>query len=156
MRRRGGRAFAVGFLLLWVALPSAADREFSEPIERLFTTTFVELWEAGDADGLADLWLEHGDWMSMVGSRRIVSGREAIAGVWRVGLEGRETPESLALAIEVQSVRKLGADLAAVDLEMTFGTEETGVIREGMSAIVERLPEGWRIASARVARIPDR
>ena len=91
--------------------------------------------------------------MSLIGSRGIQSGRDAIQGVWEIGLEGRDTPEKRRLEILVDSVLEYGDDLAQIDAVMVFGTPETGQIRESLIAILVRVDHGWRIASARVARI---
>ncbi len=152
------RSIALGSLLLALSLSPAVlwSAEDSAAIESLFADTFAELWQRGDARGLSELWTEQGDWMSLVGSRRIRSGRQEIAEVWEIGLQGRDTPEKRALRLDVQAVNRLSPALAQVDVEMIFGTEATGLIREAMVAIVELTGEGWRIASARVARIPER
>ncbi len=91
--------------------------------------------------------------MSLVGSRRVFQGRAQIEQVWSIGLQGRDTAEARALAIEIDSLKMLGANRAQVDLVMTFGHESTGIVREAMSAVVQRDESGWRIRSCRVARI---
>jgi len=137
-----------------MAAEPAAEAEWE--LRSIFETTFAELWRNADTHGLAALWTEDGEWMSLVGSRRVVRGRESIAGVWEVGLRGRETKEALAIAAEVQQIRMLDTDLAQVDVMLTFGTEATGVIREAMFANLRATPQGWRIVAARVARIPEK
>ncbi len=122
-------------------------------IEQLLLENFTDRWRAGDAEGLASLWHEDGDWMSLVGSRRIFQGREQIEQVWSIGLEGRDSAEARMLAIEIDSFKKLAPDLAQVDMVMTFGHESTGILREAMLAIVSESEAGWKILSSRVARI---
>ncbi len=91
--------------------------------------------------------------MSMVGSRRVFQGRDQIEQVWTIGLQGRDSPEARALAVEIDSTKMLGPSRAQVDLVMTFGHERTGIIREAMLAILQKDEGGWRILSCRVARI---
>ncbi len=124
-----------------------------QAVERLFTHNFAQHWRAGEAEALASLWKEDGDWMNLTGSRRAWVGRESVAGVWQVGLQGRETPWHRALDVVVDGVRRLGEDVFQVDLDMTFGSAATGRVREAMLATVERSGDRWLVASARVARI---
>jgi uncharacterized protein (TIGR02246 family) len=131
---------------------SGNERDHSA-VTRLFTEEFAGRWRAGDAAGLAELWLEDGDWMGLLGSRRVQSGRQAVEGVWSIGLDGRETPWHRALSVEVDGLRRLGPDLFQVDLLLTFGSAATGLVREAMVAVAARDGESWRVASARVARI---
>ena len=91
--------------------------------------------------------------MSLTGSRRIFSGREKIAQVWQVGLQGRDTPEKKQLLIEIDNVQMLGEQLAQVDMVMTFGHESSGVLKEAMSVIVNKSDVDWQVLSCRVARI---
>lgn len=124
-----------------------------DAVEDLFVERFIAHWQAANPKGLASLWHEDGDWMSLIGSRRMFQGRDQIEQVWSIGLQGRETPEARALAIEIDSVKMLSPDLAQVDMVMTFGHESTGTVREAMLAIVRRGEAGWKILSSRVARI---
>lgn len=141
-------------LLLVAPLAAAVPPDVESEIRSVFESTFVERWRAADAGGLAELWTEGGEWMSLIGSRRVVTGRPAIAGVWEIGLRGRDSAAALAIEAEVQHVRLLSEGIAQVDVLMTFGTEATGVIREAMFANLVETPAGWRIVSARVARLP--
>ncbi len=129
------------------ATPSSDE----EAITALFEDRFAALWRAGDAAGLAGLWVEEGDWSSVVGSRRIVSGRKAIEGVWQVGLSGRETSEQRAIELEVDHVRLLDGHRALVDVLMRFPVAEAWG-EEAMVFVVGREADGWRVISARVAR----
>ena len=124
-----------------------------DAVADLFSGQFIAHWQAGNPERLASLWHEDGDWMSLIGSRRVFKGRDQIEQVWSVGLQGRDTPEARALAIEIDSVKTLSPDLAQVDMVMTFGHESTGIVREAMLAIVRRGETGWQILSNRVARI---
>lgn len=140
-------------LLLLAGVAAHADPRDEESIAALFTEQFTTSWQAGDAEALARLWLVDGDWMSVVGSRRVFTGPEQIAQVWEVGLQGRDSEPSLSLRIDIDAIRRFGPDLAQVDLVMTFGQPSTGVLREAMVAIVEWHDDAWKIASSRVARI---
>ena len=142
-------------VVAFVALAASAASDPGDQIRELFESDFVERWRSKDAQGLAELWTEDGEWMGLLGSRRVVTGREAIVGVWEIGLRGRDTPESLAITAEVQHVRLLGEGLAQADVLLTFGTEATGLMREAMFTNLAMTAEGWRIVSARVARLPE-
>ena len=65
--------------ILVATLSIGARVEASQVITELFEHRFVELWERGDAAGLASLWVSDGDWSNVIGSRRIQQGRAAIA-----------------------------------------------------------------------------
>lgn len=146
------RAFSLSILLIAFSSFFGQSTEQSA-IEDLFLKQFHAHWQAGDAEKLAALWHPEGDWMSLPGSRRIFNGREKIAQVWQVGLQGRDTAEKKKLAIEIDNVRMLGGTLAQVDMVMTFGHETTGVLKEAMTAIVKKSEADWQILSCRVARI---
>ena len=137
------------------ATPFAEELSSEQEVGLVFSTEFHEHWVRADAEALSNLWTPEGEWMSLVGSRRIVRGRTAIAGVWEVGLEGRESPDQLALEIEVTEILLLSPEAAQVDLLMTFGSQNTGLMKEAMVAILQHDGQRWRIRSARVARIPD-
>lgn len=152
------RAPVISVLVSLLLVPvGVADESLSpEEIAIVFDEDFRDFWRSSNPIGLATLWTEDGDWMSLVGSRRIVRGRKAIAGVWEVGLQGRESVDQLSLKIEFDQILLLTSTSAQVDLLMTFGTPTTGITREAMTAIVVETNEGWKIRTARVARIPDR
>ncbi len=147
------KRLAVCCLLTMASVAVQADPRNERSIAALFTERFATSWQAGDAQGLARLWSEDGDWMSVIGSRRIFTGTEQIEQVWEVGLQGRDDEPSRSIRIDVDAVRKIGPDIAQVDLVMTFGQPSTGVLREAMMAIVEWRDDAWKIASSRVARI---
>ena len=42
--------------------PSATEQALRD----IFTQQFISYWQAGDPEGLAGLWHEDGDWMSIV------------------------------------------------------------------------------------------
>lgn len=142
--------FVVSLLFLVESAP------FQDPtgVEALFQIRFAELWRAGDAAGLAELWVEDGDWSNVVGSRRVQRGREAIAAVWRTGLEGRNTAAEREIEVRVDAVRRLSDSRALVDLLMSFSGRGGTRLDEAMVAIVERQEGSWQIVSARVARVP--
>lgn len=144
---------AVFCLLFFASVAAHSDPRTEESIAAVFTEHFAASWQAGDADALARLWLEDGDWMSVIGSRRVFTGQEQIAQVWEIGLQGRDNESSRALRIEIDAVRRFGSDLAQVDLVMIFGQPTSGVLREAMVAIVRWHDDTWKIASSRVARI---
>ncbi len=143
------------FLCLLVVSPVSA---LSQPTEQggakaLFLEQFTGHWQASDAKALAALWHEDGDWMSLVGSRRVFKGRDQIEQVWSIGLQGRDSAEARTLVIEIDSTRMLSPSLVQVDLVMTFGHESTGIMREAMHAILHKGDSGWKIVTCRVARI---
>ena len=151
-----GTGVLLAFILAFGSVvPVTHGSSIAQEISGVFNEEFQELWGRGDAKGLGSLWTSDGEWMSLTGSRRIVRGQEAIAGVWEVGLEGREDPDQLALEIEVTQVIVLSPELAQVDLLMIFGSQRTGLMKEAMVAILVREAESWKIQSARVARIPE-
>ena len=137
---------------LW-GMPALAGPSAEDPIKNLFLQSFISHWQAGDAASLAGLWQEQGDWMSMVGSRKVFKGRDQIEQVWSVGLNGRNTPESRTLSIEITGISLLAPHLAQVEMVMHFGHQTTGIIHEAAHAILERESAGWRIKTFRVARI---
>ena len=145
--------FLFGLLFL---LPLAASGQSAEEdaIKELFLEQFVGRWQAGDAEGLAALWHTEGDWMNLIGSRRIYKGPDQIKQVWSIGLQGRDTPESRRLVMEIDSIKMISPDIAQADLVMIFGHESTGVIQESMLAILQKEKNEWKILSSRVARIP--
>lgn len=146
------RLFSLSILL--IAFSSILGQSTEQTaIEDLFLKHFQSHWQSGDAEKLAELWHPEGDWMSLVGSRRIFSGREKIAQVWQVGLQGRDTAEKKQLVIEIDNVQMLGEQLAQADMVMTFGHESTGVLKEAMSVIVRKSEADWQVLSCRVARI---
>ncbi len=123
--------------------------------QHLLSEELIRLWQAGDAEGLANLWSGDGEWMNLVGSRRLITGRKAIQQVWEQGLKGRSTPESLAIQVTITAVRSLSPGLAQVDAVIYYGLPETGVIREAITAVMELRHSRWYILSARVARIAN-
>ena len=144
-------------VVLWLLLTGVSN-VFANPVDEaairsLFQEQFRSHWEAADPQGLAALWVDDGDWMSLIGSRKVFEGRDQIEQVWSIGLQGRDTPEKRNLEIEVDSIKALSPDLAQVDLVMTFGHIQTGIVREAMTAVVEGNRGEWKIASCRVARI---
>ena len=141
------------FLLTVVLCSTAGLAAEIRSSSSVLTRNFVAAWQRADAVELASLWAADGDWMSITGSRRAQSGREAIQGVWEIGLQGRETAEQRRLDIAIDAVREYGDDLHQIDAVMTFGSPETGQIREALTAILVRVEGDWLIASARVARI---
>ena len=86
-------------LFLITTLSIAARAETSQDITDLFEYRFVELWEHGDAAGIASLWVSDGDWSNVIGSRRIQRGRAAVESVWTIGLQGRDRPEDRAIHV---------------------------------------------------------
>ncbi len=144
---------ALGVILIVSAWSAEVRASTAATPTEVLTGDFVAAWQKGDAPGLANLWTEDGDWMSVVGSRQVQSGQIAIQRVWEVGLEGRDTPEKRRLEILIDSVREFGEDLTQIDAVMVFGSPETGEMREALTAMLVRVEGGWLIASARVARI---
>lgn len=147
--------YAPSLLALLVLLPASANAQQAEEahIRRLFTEVFVSLWQRADAPGLAQLWHDDGDWMNLIGSRRLRRGRADLESVWQVGLRGRDTEAKRRLEVDLDAVRLLGPETAQADLVFTFGSPETGLIREALTAVLEKRDGQWRILSARVARI---
>ena len=145
--------FLVATLLTLLATETDLRADDATRVTRLFTHEFARLWRAGDAAGLARLWREDGDWMGLLGSRRVQRGRDAVEGVWRIGLDGRETPWHRALDVSVDEIRPLAEGVFQVDLTLVFGSPATGVVREAMSATAARDRHDWRVVTARVARI---
>ena len=115
---------------------------------------FATAWRARDADAIAALWAGDGDWSNVIGSRRIVTGQDAVRGVWDVGLGDRSTPEELAIDVEVTHVRLLGAGHAIADLLMHFAPESEAALSEAFVMVLAREGSTWRVVSARAARIP--
>ncbi len=140
--------------LLFVAVGFTQAQPANE-IANVFTKEFAGSWRASDPIGLATLWTEDGEWMSMVGSRTIYKGRPSIAEVWEVGLHGRTTTDQLKIEVEIDQVIFLSPTIAHVDLVMTFGTVASGIMREAMTAIVVKPAVRWKIRTARVARLQD-
>ncbi len=140
-------------LLAMLAISTPGQPAEQDTVEDLFLQQFTAHWQAGDAKSLANLWHEDGDWMSLVGSRRLFKGRAQIEQVWSIGLQGRDTVDARALTIEIDSTTMLSPVLAQVDLVMTFGHERTGLVREAMHATLQKGETGWKIRSSRVARI---
>ena len=144
-------------LYRWILVTTlfiGARAEASRDITELFEHRFVELWERGDAAGLASLWVPDGDWSNVIGSRRIQQGRAAIEGVWTIGLEGRDEPEDRAIHVQVDNIRQLGESHALVDVVMEFVPDGENPIREAFVFVVRADGDTWRIVSARAARIP--
>lgn len=140
--------------LLFIAAPSVLGQSIEEEaIRDLFLEQFVAHWQGAAPEALAALWHAEGDWMNLVGSRRVSKGSVQIKEVWSVGLQGRDSAEARRLIIEIDSIKLLSSSLAQVDLVMTFGHESTGMIREAMFAILQKDETGWKILSSRVARI---
>ncbi len=146
------RILSLGILLIAFSSLSGQSTE-QTAIEDIFLKQFHAHWQTADAEKLATLWHPEGDWMSLPGSRRIFSGREKVAQVWQVGLQGRDTAEKKQLVIDIDNVQMLGEALAQVDMVMTFGHETTGVLKEAMTVIVKKSEADWQILSCRVARI---
>lgn len=141
-------------VLLLITTPSAYGQSADEEaIRDLFLEQFITHWQGANAEGLAALWHDEGDWMNLVGSRRVFAGKDQIEQVWAIGLQGRDTAESRSLTIEVDTIKMLTPSLAQADLVMTFGHESTGIVREAMSSILQKDEMGWKIMTSRVARI---
>ena len=141
-------------LFLITTLSIAARAETSQDITDLFEYRFVELWEHGDAAGIASLWVSDGDWSNVIGSRRIQRGRAAVESVWTIGLQGRDRPEDRAIHVRVDNIRQLGKSHALVDVMMAFVPDGENPIREAFVFVVRPEGEVSRIVSARTARLP--
>ncbi len=146
-------ALFLALLAMLVAAGASAQPVEQDAVEDLFLQQFTAHWRAADAESLAALWHEDGDWMSLIGSRRVFKGHAQIEQVWSIGLQRRDSVEARTLTFEIDSTRTLSPSLAQVDLVMTFGHESTGIIREAMHAILRKDDGGWKILSCRVARI---
>ena len=143
------------FICHFVLLPSSLFAQNVDELEisNLFTKQFINKWQSSDPKGLASLWHEEGDWMSLIGSRGIYKGHKQIEQVWSIGLQSRLTVEQRKLTIEIDSIILHSPMLAHVDLVMTFGHARTGLIREAMFAIMQNGKDGWKIKNSRVSRI---
>ena len=131
----------------------SAESDSRDGILRVFERDFADGWRAADAEALASLWTNDGDWSSVVGSRRVVRGRAALAEIWATGIGGRSTPDELAIEIEVDHVRLLGDAHAVVDVVMTFATDTEAAASEAYVMVMTRIDGQWLIASARAVRL---
>lgn len=152
---RSAGVFCFSVLLFWSLHTTVALGQTTpeQDVRKLFSEQFTTYWQLADAEGLASLWHEDGDWMSITGSRRIRKGRAQIAQVWSVGLRGRTTDEQRMLNLEIDAIQLLTPRLAQVDMVMVFGHAHTGIVREAMVALLEKEGATWKIRSSRVARI---
>lgn len=139
------------------AEPDAATalRTDVSDIEALFEVDFAAAWRNRDVDAVAAIWAEDGDWSNVIGSRRIVAGRDQVRGVWDVGLGDRATSAELGIDVDVSHVRLLGPDHALADVLMHFAPSTDASLREAFVMVLARGAAGWRIVSARAARVPE-
>ena len=155
-----GKARLSVTMLAWSGLLISAplqaqtdDSRHHEAIRRVFERDFADSWREADSESIANLWTDDGDWSSVIGSRRLVRGRVALEEVWAIGLEGRTTPEELAIEVDVDHVRLLGGAHAVVDIVMTFAADTENAAREAYVMVMTHEGDRWLIASARAARL---
>ena len=136
------------------ALSTARGSGSARSITDLFEGQFVEHWQAGDASALASLWAADGDWSSVVGSRRVIEGTENLEGIWKVGLQGRDSSADRAISVQVDNIRFLGTDHALVDVLMEFAPGSASSMLEAYVFVLRQEGGAWQIVSARAARMP--
>ena len=143
----------IGLLALILVPVSAVRGNEAAAASETLASDFINHWQSADAGALAGLWAEDGDWMSITGSRRVVTGRERMVGLWQIGLQGRDTAAKRAIEIEVTTATMLADDIISTDWRVLYGTPATGTVDEAMFLVLVKEGEGWRIRTCRVARI---
>lgn len=129
-------------------LPGSAPRQLREPLD--LVPAFVAAWNEGDADALADLFVEDADFVNVVGlwwtSRRSIRRAHA------QGFE-RIFPSST-LVVERVALRRVGEDVAIVHCrwgltgQVDPEGEPAGPRRGVFTAVVQRLEDGtWACLS---------
>lgn len=130
-------------------LPSAGPAVIASPLDLI--TAFVKAWDAGDADAIANLFVEDADFVNVVGLWW--SSRTAIRRAHAWGFERMYRDSTL--TIEKLGQRRIGADAAVVHARWRIDGQidpegHPAESRRGvMSAVVARLADGsWIGVSA--------
>jgi len=124
--------------------------EDEEAVKGIFRA-YEEAWNAGAADRLAALWDEQGD-AAALASGAITTGREAVQKLWTQSFARRaqqKTPTTL--AVRLTAVRFLTPTTALADGTFDYRAGTAAGAAERYTSVIIKTPDGWRIASTRVA-----